>query len=102
VIRLIGQNLLHYETCRSRTKGALGVVLKARDTLLDRFVASEVLPPEKVADAARKARFVQAVKAASALNHPNIITIHGISADAGCDFIAMEHVAGKTLEQLIG
>ena len=55
----------------------------------------------EVADPERKARFVQEAKAASALNHPNIITIHDIAQEGGIDFIAMEYVAGKTLDQLI-
>jgi serine/threonine protein kinase len=77
------------------------VVYQARDTHLDRLVAIKVLPPERVADPERKARFVQEAKAASALNHPNIIHIYDIGADAGVDFMAMEYVAGKTLDQLI-
>ncbi len=79
----------------------MGVVYKARDMHLDRFVAIKVLPPEKVADPTRKARFVQEAKAASALNHPNIVTIHDIASGDGVDFIAMEFVAGNTLDQLI-
>jgi eukaryotic-like serine/threonine-protein kinase len=77
------------------------VVYKARDTHLDRFVAIKVLPPEKVADPSRKARFVQEAKAASALNHPNIVVLHDIALDGCTDFIAMEFVAGKTLDQVI-
>jgi serine/threonine protein kinase/Tol biopolymer transport system component len=98
---LIGKRLLHYEVTEKLGEGGMGVVYKARDTHLDRFVAIKVLPPECVADASRKARFVQEAKAASALNHPNIVTIHDISSDAGTDFIAMEFVSGKTLDQLI-
>jgi tetratricopeptide (TPR) repeat protein len=64
-------------------------------------VALKVLPPEKVADPERKRRFVQEAKAASALNHPNIITIYDIDHTEGIDFIAMEFVAGKTLDELI-
>ncbi len=79
----------------------MGVVYKARDQHLDRFVAIKVLPPELVADPDRKRRFVQEAKAASALNHPNIITIHDIASDNGTDFIVMEYVQGKTLGQLI-
>jgi len=60
-----------------------------------------VLPPERVADAERKRRFVQEAKAASALNHPNIITVHDIASEGGLDFIVMEYVAGQTLSQLI-
>jgi eukaryotic-like serine/threonine-protein kinase len=98
---MIGHRLLHYEIVEKLGEGGMGVVYKARDTHLDRFVAIKVLPPEKVADPSRKARFVQEARAASALNHPNIVTIYDISSDAGTDFIAMEYVAGKTLDQLI-
>ena len=80
----------------------MGVVYKARDTHLDRFVAIKVLPPERVADPERKRSFVQEAKAASALNHPNIITIHDIDQADGIDFIAMEYVDGRTLDELIG
>jgi serine/threonine protein kinase len=92
---------LHYEIVEKLGEGGMGVVYKARDTHLDRFVAIKVLPPENVADAERKRRFVQEAKSASALNHPNIITIYDISSDDGIDFIAMEYVAGKALNQLI-
>jgi len=79
----------------------MGVVYKARDTHLDRLVALKVLPPEKVADPERKRRFVQEAKAASALNHPNVITIHDIASENGIDFIVMEYVQGKTLDALV-
>src|SRR5687767_1954982 len=80
----------------------MGVVYKARDTRLNRPVAIKVLPPEWVADPERKRRFVQEAKAASALNHPNIIHIYGIDTDSGVDFMAMEYVDGRTLDDLIG
>jgi serine/threonine protein kinase len=80
----------------------MGVVYKARDTHLDRFVAIKVLPPQKVADPERKRRFVKEAKAASALNHPNIIHIYDIADKDGIQFIAMEYVLGKTLDQIIG
>ena len=99
---MVGQRLLHYEILDKLGEGGMGVVYKARDTHLDRFVAIKVLPAEKVADPERKRRFVQEAKAASALNHPNIITIHDISSDGGIDFIAMEYVPGKTLDLLNG
>ena len=99
---MTGQALGHFLIVEKIGEGGMGIVYKARDTRLDRFVAIKVLPPEKVADPSRKARFVQEAKSASALNHPNIITIYEISADCGHDFIAMEYVAGKTLAQVIG
>jgi eukaryotic-like serine/threonine-protein kinase len=99
---MIGHRLLHYQIIEKLGEGGMGVVYKARDTHLDRFVALKLLPPEKVADASRKAHFVREAKAASALNHPNIVTIYDIASDAATDFIAMEFVAGRTLEQRIG
>ena len=99
---MIGQTIAHYEILDKLGEGGMGVVYKARDTHLDRFVAIKVLLAERVADPERKRRFVQEAKAASALNHPNIITIHDIASDGGRDFIVMEYVAGRTLEQFIG
>ncbi len=98
---MTGQRLLHYKVIEKLGEGGMGVVYKARDTHLDRFVAIKVLPPEKVSDPTRKARFIQEAKAASALNHPNIITVHDISSENGIDFMVMEYVDGKTLDQLI-
>src|SRR5207302_5135526 len=98
---MIGGTISHYEILEKLGEGGMGVVYKARDTHLDRFVAIKVLPPEKVADGERKRRFVQEAKAASALNHPNIITIHDIATEDGVDFIAMEYVPGKALNRLI-
>src|SRR4030081_3366223 len=80
---MIGRTIQHYQIVETLGRGGMGVVYKARDMHLDRFVAIKVLPPEKVADPERKRRFVQEAKAASALNHPNIITIHDISSDDG-------------------
>ncbi len=79
-----------------------GIVYKARDLHLDRAVAIKVLPPHAVNDPERKRRFVQEAKAASALNHPNIVTVHDITSDRGCDFMVMEYLAGNTLDRLIG
>jgi len=99
---MIGRTIAHYQILEKLGEGGMGVVYKARDTHLDRFVAIKVLPPERVTDPERKRRFVQEAKAASALNHPNIITIYDIDKADGVDFIAMEFVAGKTLDQLTG
>lgn len=79
----------------------MGVVYKARDTRLGRFVAIKILPPEKVSDVDRTGRFVQEAKAASGLNHPNIITIHDIAEEHGSQFMVMEYVTGKTLDHAI-
>jgi eukaryotic-like serine/threonine-protein kinase len=98
---MLGRTISHYEILEKLGEGGMGVVYKARDTHLDRFVAIKVLPPEKVADPDRRRRFTQEAKAASALNHPNIITIYDIDQAGGVDFIAMEYVAGKTLDRLI-
>jgi serine/threonine protein kinase len=76
----------------------MGAVYKARDTHLDRLVALKVLPHDKMTDPERKRRFSQEAKAASALNHPNIIAIYDIASDRGVDFIAMEYVEGPTLD----
>ena len=99
---MMGRRLLHYEVLEKLGEGGMGAVYKARDTHLDRFVALKVLPPEAVAHPERKRRFVQEAKAASALNHPNIVHIYDICSDGDVDFIAMEYVAGHTLEALIG
>jgi serine/threonine protein kinase len=99
---VIGKALLHYQIIEKLGEGGMGTVYKARDTHLDRFVAIKVLPAERVTDLKRKQRFMQEAKAASALNHPCIITVHDFNSDAGVEFIVMEYVRGKTLDQLIG
>src|SRR5262252_8825122 len=95
------QRVAHYEVLGKLGEGGMGVVYKARDTRLERIVALKVLPTDKVSNMERKRRFAQEAKAASALNHPNIVTIHDINSDQGVDFIAMEYVAGRTLDRLI-
>jgi serine/threonine protein kinase len=99
---MLGKSIAHYLVVERLGQGGMGVVYKARDTHLDRFVALKVLPPERVADAERKRRFVQEAKAASALNHPNIVHIYDIAKDGEIDYIAMELIEGKTLANLIG
>ncbi|HSB15623.1 MAG TPA: protein kinase, partial [Bryobacteraceae bacterium] len=98
---MTGRTISHYQILDKLGEGGMGVVYRARDTHLDRFVAIKVLPSEKVADPERKRRFVQEAKAASALNHPNIITIYDIDQADGIDYIAMEYAAGKRLDRLI-
>lgn len=98
----IGGTVSHYRIMEELGRGGMGVVYKARDTHLERVVAIKVLPPERVTDPERKRRFIQEARTASALNHPNIITVHDIASDAGVDYMVMEFVTGKTLEQLVG
>jgi len=98
---MIGTSLGHFEILAKLGEGGMGVVYKARDSHLDRLVAIKVLPADLVADPARRRRFMREAKAASALNHPGIITVHDIAQHNGIDFIAMEYVAGQTLHQLI-
>ena len=101
-IDLAGRTLAHYRIVEGIGAGGMGVVYRAQDTHLDRSVAIKVLPHEAVADEDRKRRFVQEAKAASALNHPNIVTIHDINQSEGLSFIVMEHIKGRTLKNLIG
>ncbi|MBL8292369.1 MAG: protein kinase [Bryobacterales bacterium] len=79
----------------------MSTVYKARDHHPDRFVALKVLRADKIADDGRRQRFIRAAKAASALNHPNIVTIYDIGSDNGVDFIAMEFIAGRTLDAIL-
>src|SRR5919204_159651 len=99
---MIGQALGHYRIEAKLGEGGMGAVYRAFDTHLDRPVAIKVLHPDTTASPERKRRFVQEAKAASALNHPNIVHIYDISSSDGTDYIAMEFVDGKTLAQLIG
>jgi serine/threonine protein kinase/tetratricopeptide (TPR) repeat protein len=98
---MVGRTVSHFQIVERLGAGGMGEVYKARDTHLDRFVAIKVLHPDAIADQQRRTRFVQEAKAASALNHPNIVHIYDIGTDAGVDFIAMECVSGKALDQLI-
>ena len=96
---MLGRSISHYTLLEELGRGGMGVVYKARDAHLDRLVAIKVLPPEKVTDPERKRRFVGEARAASALNHPHIITIYDIDTVGGVDFMAMEYVEGQTLAQ---
>ena len=98
---MIGRALGHYRIEAKLGEGGMGVVYQAFDTHLDRPVAIKILRADATTSPERKRRFVQEAKAASALNHPNIIHIYDISSSGDTDFIAMEFVAGKTLHQLI-
>ena len=98
---MVGTMLRQYRVTSHLGKGGMGEVWKARDTILDRDVALKLLPSDGADQAVRKERFFREARAASALNHPNIITIYEINSDQGVDFIAMEHVRGRTLAAIL-
>ena len=93
-----GSHLGPYEVLTLIGAGGMGEVYRARDPRLGREVAIKVLPHDRVADESGRQRFIQEAQAASALNHPHIITIHEIESANGIEFLVMEYIRGKSLD----
>ena len=98
---MVGKQLAHFRITNKLGEGGMGVVYEAQDSHLDRAVALKLLPHDALSNPSRKQRFVQEAKAASALNHPHIVTIYDIDCADGVDYIAMELIRGRTLEQAL-
>ena len=98
---LLGHTLGHYQILSPLGEGGMGMVYKARDTRLGRLAAIKVLPREFASDPERKRRLIHEAKTTLALSHSHIVTVYEIDCLDGVDFIAMELVAGKTLDTLI-
>ena len=96
-----GDTLAHYRIEARLGEGGMGVVYRAYDTRLHREVALKVLPPEHLADPERRQRLMREARAASALNHPTIVTVYETGSERGVDFIAMEYVEGRSLAHAI-
>jgi eukaryotic-like serine/threonine-protein kinase len=98
---VIGRRLSHYDVLADLGAGGMGVVYRAHDTRLDRDVAIKVLPTDRPLSQTARRRFQREAMAASALNHPNIITIYEVNSEGNTDFIVMEYVRGATLSSVL-
>src|SRR5436305_14204062 len=98
---MVGKTVHQYQIVEKLGAGGMGEIYRAQDTRLNRIVAVKVLTSSTSGDPERRRRFLQEAQAASALNHPNIITIHDIINEADAQFMVMEYVQGKTLVDLI-
>src|SRR5690349_10150275 len=97
---MVGRTIQQYQLLEKLGAGGMGEIYKALDTRLNRTVAIKVLPSAKSGDPERRRRFLQEAQAASGLNHPSIITIHDVISDGDTEFMVMEYVQGKTLNDL--
>jgi len=98
---MVGRQIQQYQLLEKLGAGGMGEIYKALDTRLNRTVAIKVLPSAKSGDPDRRRRFLQEAQAASGLNHPSIITIHDVISEGDTEFMVMEYVQGKTLNDLI-
>ncbi len=96
-----GQRLLHYDIAERIGAGGMGEVYRAFDSKLGRNVAIKALPAPSAGDAVARQRFLQEARSLSALNHPNIVTVHAIESESNVDFLVMEYIQGRTVAEML-